>query len=141
MRRSGQGMYRWTHMQRSTRQREAIQAAIQDAGRPLSAHEILQAAQREVPEIGIATVYRNLKLLQADGQVQTVALPEQPPHYEISTHGHHHHFQCTICQRVFDVHACPGNLDKLAPRGFSVQRHELTLYGLCKDCRKSGAGA
>jgi Fur family ferric uptake transcriptional regulator len=47
---------------------------------------------------------------------------------------HHHHFQCTNCQRVFDVHACPGDIDHMAPKGFSVERHELTLYGRCADC-------
>jgi Fur family ferric uptake transcriptional regulator len=38
--------------------------------------------------------------------------------YEVAGHGHHHHFQCTVCQRVFDVHACPGNLASLRQRDF-----------------------
>jgi Fur family ferric uptake transcriptional regulator len=35
---------------------------------------------------------------------------------------------------VFDVHACPGDLGRLAPQGFTVDDHDLTLYGRCKDC-------
>jgi Fur family ferric uptake transcriptional regulator len=32
------------------------------------------------------------------------------------------------------VHDCPGDLAHLAPKGFSVERHELTLYGQCDEC-------
>jgi Fur family ferric uptake transcriptional regulator len=32
------------------------------------------------------------------------------------------------------VHACPGNMSRLAPSGFTVENHDLTLYGRCKDC-------
>ncbi|MFN8961389.1 MAG: transcriptional repressor, partial [Betaproteobacteria bacterium] len=43
-------------------------------------------------------------------------------------------FQCRQCQRVFDVHGCPGNLSRLAPKGFVVEDHDLTLYGRCMSC-------
>jgi Fur family ferric uptake transcriptional regulator len=52
----------------------------------------------------------------------------------LADHHHHHHFQCQQCQKVFDVHACPGDLSRLAPPGFTVKDHDLTLYGDCKDC-------
>jgi Fur family ferric uptake transcriptional regulator len=35
---------------------------------------------------------------------------------------------------VFDVHACPGDLSRLAPPGFTVEDHDLTLYGRCREC-------
>jgi Fur family ferric uptake transcriptional regulator len=49
-------------------------------------------------------------------------------------HKHHHHFQCRQCHRVFDVHGCPGNFNRLAPKGFTVEDHDLTLYGRCTHC-------
>lgn len=121
-------------MERNTRQRTAIEAALIDAARPLSAPEILASAQQSVPGLGIATVYRQLKVLQDQQVIQAVMLPGDNPRYELSGQHHHHHFQCTACQRVFDVHACPGRVEQLAPPGFTVQHHELTLYGLCADC-------
>lgn len=121
-------------MERSTRQRDAIRQALVQAGRPLLPTEILAAAQAEVPALGIATVYRNLKQLAEAGEVQSVELPGQAPRFEPGGHQHHHHFSCTGCQRVFDVHACPGDMQKLAPPGFTVERHELTLFGRCSDC-------
>jgi Fur family ferric uptake transcriptional regulator len=121
-------------MERITRQRNAIRSAIEQAQRPLSPQEVLQAAQAEVPALGLATVYRNLKLLVDAQEVIAVSLPGDSPRYEVARLAHHHHFQCTACQRVFDVHGCPGNLARLAPPGFTVDHHELTLYGRCADC-------
>jgi Fur family ferric uptake transcriptional regulator len=121
-------------MERNTRQRNAIRDAIAQANRPLLPQEVLDAAQQEVPGLGIATVYRNLKVLLEQGELQAVNLPGENPRFERVGHQHHHHFQCRQCQRVFDVHACPGDLSRLAPQGFTVEDHDLTLYGRCKDC-------
>ncbi len=124
-------------MERSTRQRSAIRTVIDAAGRPLSPQEVLETAQAEVPALGMATVYRNLKMLVDEGEIAVVTLPGDSPRYESAEHAHHHHFQCTHCKRVFDVHACPGNLAQLAPKGFTVEHHELTLYGRCDECTAS----
>ncbi|HOX69771.1 MAG TPA: transcriptional repressor [Burkholderiaceae bacterium] len=123
-------------MERSTRQRTAISAVIDSAGRPLSTQEVLDAAQVDVPGLGLATVYRNLKLMVDSGEIAAVTLPGDSPRYESTQHAHehHHHFQCTSCKRVFDVHDCPGDLARLAPKGFTVERHDLTLYGRCDAC-------
>ena len=122
--------------QRGTRQRAAIRAAIDASPRPLLPAEILTLAQQEVAELGIATIYRALKLLVEADQVRLVELPGAAPRYESARHGHHHHFQCRSCARVFDVHRCPGDFSGLAPDGFEVEAHELTLYGRCADCSK-----
>ena len=121
-------------MERNTRQRAAILDAISRASRPLLPKEVLESAQRASPGLGIATVYRNLKVLLAEGLISSVELPGENPRFEMAGGRHHHHFQCTQCQRVFDVHACPGDLSRLAPPGFAVEDHDLTLYGRCKDC-------
>jgi Fur family ferric uptake transcriptional regulator len=120
-------------MERATRQRQAIREALQRADRPLLASEVLEQAKEAVPSLGIATVYRTLKTLVAEESLQIVALPGENPRFEFA-HGHHHHFCCQACKRVFDVHACPGDLSRLVPQGFSIASHELTLYGKCPDC-------
>ena len=129
------GFGRFAHMQRSTRQRTAIRAAIEAAGRPLSPQEVLTAAQVHVPALGLATVYRTLNALAAENELTAVELPGASARYEIAQQDHHHHhFQCTHCDRVFDVHACPGDMAPLAPQGFVVESHEITLYGRCSTC-------
>jgi Fur family transcriptional regulator, ferric uptake regulator len=121
-------------MERITKQGTAILNTIQTAQRPLLAQEILEAASVEVPGMGIATVYRNIKSLVDNGLLTTVHLPGENPRYESAHHHHHHHFHCTRCQKVYDVHDCPGDLKQLAPKGFAVESHELTLYGACDAC-------
>lgn len=126
-------------MERATRQRTAIFTAIASARRPVSPQEILETARSTVDGLGVATVYRTLKALQEDGEIQAVVLPGESARYEAAGQSHHHHFQCTACTRVFDVHQCPGDLQHLAPPGFTVESHELTLYGRCADCAPKAA--
>jgi Fur family transcriptional regulator, ferric uptake regulator len=126
-------------MQRTTRQRLAISAVLRSARRPLSPQEVLEQSRVAGRAIGLATVYRNLKRLVAEGSVHAINLPGDAPRYEASTLAHHHHFQCTRCNRVYDVQGCPGDLRRLAPRGFTVEHHDVTLYGRCSDCGKRQA--
>lgn len=104
------------------------------ADRPLLAQEILTLATGVVPQLSIATVYRNIKALQEEGTIKAVVLPGQNPRYELASRAHHHHFQCRECERVFDLETCPGNLESLAPSGFMVEDHEIILYGRCGEC-------
>lgn len=122
-------------MARSTRQNKAIRHVMALTNRPLLALEIQQKAQKEVPNLGIATVYRNLKQLVEEGVLSVVLLPGDNPRYEMADHPHHHHFVCESCQKVFDVHACPGSFADLLPPDFSVRHHDLTLYGQCNLCQ------
>jgi Fur family ferric uptake transcriptional regulator len=123
-------------MERNTRQRYAIQKAIDHASRPLSPQEILEAAQAEVPGLGIATVYRNLKTLLEGRAIEIVVLPGDSPRYESrqAASQHHHHFQCRVCSKVYDVPGCVSGYEQLAPAGFTVENHEMTLYGVCAAC-------
>ena len=133
-------------MERHTRQRDAVFAALSDNTRSLTPPEICELAQREVPRLNLSTVYRQLRDLLESGEVVRVDLPGQPTRYEAlceaahsSAEHHHHHFHCNACDRVFPIHACPGSMDDLAPKGFRVEQHDLTLHGRCADC--AGAAA
>lgn len=117
-----------------TRQRRAIQSVFEQIDTPLSPQEILEHSQQAVPELGLATVYRTLRALLDEALVSTVELPGEPLRYERAGRGHHHHFQCRGCSRVFEVRGCPGNLPSITPQGFRLERHELVLYGLCEGC-------
>ena len=121
-------------MQRQTRQRDAIRAALAAAARPLSPQELLNAARRALPALGIATVYRTVKALLAEGALHTVELPGAPARYELAGKRHHHHFHCRACDGVFEVEACPAGIRRLLPGGFRLERHEIILYGLCAGC-------
>jgi len=131
---------------RSTRQRAAIRRVIGQADRPLMPAEVLAEAQRFVPALGIATVYRNLKLMVDDGELCVVSLPGETPRFELAESDEHVHLLCRRCNRVFDIYGCPGDFSSILPEGFRVDDYELTLYGVCPACapprrRVSGEGA
>lgn len=121
---------------RDTAQRRAIRTALEAAGRPLGALEVLQAAKSGVPGLGIATVYRTLKGLVEGGEVTAVELPGEAPRYEFAGKEHHHHFLCGACDKVYELGGCLGGLKGLLPRGFKLGSHELLLHGTCASCSK-----
>ena len=123
-------------MQRDTAQRRAIRRALEESGRPLGALEVLESSRRDAPGLGIATVYRALKALGAEGAVATVEIPGQPPRYEAAGKGHHHHFLCARCGKAYELGGCLGGLRGLLPRGFTMASHELLLHGRCAACAR-----
>ncbi len=121
-------------MSYSTRQREVILNVLRQAGRPLTPQDIREQASQNSAGIGLATVYRALKTFMAEAVIVPVEIPGASPCYEPADRGHHHHFICQQCQRVFDLTGCVHGLEALAPQNFCVQRHEIVLYGVCASC-------
>lgn len=143
-------------MERQTRQKKAVIEVLEASGRSLSPVEIWTLAQRGAPSLNLSTVYRQLKSLHDDAQVVRVELPGQSPRFETVCRAgpcarhrgpggadaahphHHHHFHCEVCDLVMPIAGCPGGIERLAPAGFTVERHDLTLHGRCAAC--AGAG-
>jgi Fur family transcriptional regulator, ferric uptake regulator len=122
--------------ERDTQQRRAIRSAIDQSGRPMSPREVLESALPLSPGLGIATVYRTLKSGVDGGWLTQVELPGEPPRYESTGKLHHHHFHCRRCDRVYEIEGCPDGLRGLTPPGFSLEAHEVVLYGLCAECAR-----
>ena len=57
---------------RATIQRDAIRKALTNSPRPLNVDEILSAGQVNVPNLGIVTVYRNIKTMLAEGEIRAI---------------------------------------------------------------------
>lgn len=123
-------------MQRDTVQRRAIRQVFSVARRPLSSGEILNKAREIVPRIGQATVYRTLNAFCREGDIVPVDIPGHTPRYEKAGLGHHHHFVCEGCRKVFELAGCSyaGDAESRLPKGFTVKSHEVILYGQCRDC-------
>ncbi len=127
-------------MKRQTSQRRAILQVLEHAPGPLTPQEVFELASKEQASLGLATVYRNLGNLEANGEVIAVHLPGESTRYEPAGRDHHHHFRCECCEGIFELEAkCPvAVLEGVTlPGGFMVKDHELTLYGLCPNCQES----
>jgi len=132
-------------MERQTRQREAVLDTLAKCGEALTPTEICERARTCVATLNLSTVYRQLKDLVDSGEVMKVEIAGQSTRFEAlceegrahSGRGaphHHHHFHCRSCDRVYPIHKCPGPMRELAPRGFRVEHHDLTLHGRCASC-------
>jgi Fur family ferric uptake transcriptional regulator len=126
-------------MKRTTPQRNAIYRALAGSGRPLSVNEIHKLARDKSGGLGIATVYRNLKLLQSEGEIVAVDLPGHPPRWELARERHHHHFLCLSCDKLFEVPGCPEGLKRLLPQGYTLEEHDILLRGRCDACMRREA--
>lgn len=121
---------------RKTKQRDALRLVLEASQRPLSIAELLEAASKHIDGLGVATVYRAVGALLDDGWIDAVEIPGEPVRYERANKGHHHHFQCERCERVFDIVGCLDNPRKWASPKFKVKSHAVTLYGLCAACAR-----
>ena len=121
-------------MRLKTQQQSSILRVLDELGRPVTPQEILETASVVSPGLGQATVYRVLKRLVETGGVRKIEVAGVPPHYEMKREKHHHFFVCEDCQRMFHLEGCPGGFKELLPHGFSMNSHEVVIYGLCKEC-------
>jgi Fur family ferric uptake transcriptional regulator len=120
-------------IERNTRQKQAIRETFERNDRPLSTDEVHREAARSSRGLGMATVYRSIKALLDDGWLSVVEVPGRNPLYEVAGKGHHHHFSCTACERVYELEGCATVNAKL-PRGFKTTGHDVTFYGTCAAC-------
>jgi len=120
---------------RQTKQRVVIRKILEEQQKAMTAEDILLHAQKSIKNIGLATVYRTIKEYIEEGSISQVHIPGKTPLYEIAPKHHHHHFLCRICEKAFCLPSCPKGLKNMLPKGFVLEDHSVTLYGLCKSCQ------
>lgn len=119
--------------ERSTKQKQVVSKVIKEADRPLTIQEVLDYGKIHLPNLGVATVYREINRLCEIEELKAVNIPGDPLRYEILKH-HHHHFKCTECDKVYEIEGCIKEIKKLVPKGFKSMSHEITFYGSCRAC-------
>ncbi|HBF39578.1 MAG TPA: transcriptional repressor [Firmicutes bacterium] len=121
-----------------TGQRKIILDAFLGVECHVTAEELYEIIKHNNPEIGVATVYRTLKILCEAGLANEVKFSDKVTHYEhLFDHQHHDHLICVKCGQYTEV--CDPEIEelqqKLAERNkFKVLRHRMELYGICKNC-------
>ena len=120
---------------RGTKQRDAIKRSLDESIRPLGPKEILKIASGHVPNLGIATVYRNIKFMVARGDLETVEVPGQAPRYQPPGNGQLPRFVCTKCDRVFNLNGKIQYPKTKTPNGMKIERQEVILYGIRTECK------
>lgn len=125
---------------RITTQREKIVMALLDSKQHMSAEEVLAQLRQQTQAINLATVYRTLDLLWAEGLIYRNDLSDGKIVFAAAAHGPHIHLVCRKCKQVTDADSqlvTPLG-DKLQTEySFAVDLGHLTLFGLCQVCQTS----
>ncbi len=127
---------------RSTRQRAAISALLENREEFRSAQELHDELRRRGEGIGLTTVYRTLQSMAAAGLVDTLRTDTGESLYRRCSEHHHHHLVCRDCGMTVEVQG--GQVEKWTAEiakahGFSDVSHTVEIFGVCAGCTKSGS--
>jgi Fur family ferric uptake transcriptional regulator len=122
---------------RSTRQKAAINAALQQADEFLTAQELHDRLRSQGERVGLATVYRSLQALSDAGEVDQLRTDDGETAYRRCSRGHHHHLVCRACGRTVEVEG-PA-VEKwaeaiAAEHGYVNVAHTVEIFGTCAAC-------
>ena len=127
------------HGIRPTEHRVAVLAALANEPNDATAQEVHAKLAAGGVRIGLATVYRALALLAAEGVVdELMHRPGETCYRLCSEDDHHHHLVCSQCHRVVELPDCELDhwLERVSARhGFVATGHRLEATGLCADCQ------
>ena len=126
---------------RSTRQRSAVSAVLDEADGFLTAQELHARLRSRGDAVGLATVYRALQALSEDGDVDVLRSDDGEAAYRrCRTAEHHHHLVCRRCGHTVEVEgpAVETWAQKVAEaNGFVELSHTAEVFGLCSDCARN----
>lgn len=127
-----------------TSQREIILSTIiKNQHKQLTSEEIYNIIMEKWPNIGIATIYRTMHILQEANIVCKFDSDEDGVKYElrdIKEKYHHPHFICKKCGKVFPVKDFDLDLiekELKKKHDFIVNNYNVKIYGLCPECCKN----
>jgi Fe2+ or Zn2+ uptake regulation protein len=122
---------------RVTMPRLLVHRHLRAADRHVTAEQLYAELAEQVPSLSAATVYDTLDLLDELGLIRRVSTPRGATTYDSRTDDHHHMI-CRACGRVEDLDAEveTAAAEKAAhAAGFAPAFAQLTVSGLCSDCR------
>ena len=124
-----------------TKQREVLLRTLYNSNShftPEALHSAIRSAHPEL-NVGIATVYRTLNLLEESGMATSITFGAQGKKFELANKPHHDHLICKSCNKIieFTDSAIEKKQIQIAnDNGFILTGHIMQLYGICADCAK-----
>lgn len=128
------------HVKRRTVQKEAVREALKETKEFVSAQDLHRRLIDAGSRIGLATVYRQLNNLAAEGQADTIRMGGEQLFRDCGEDAsrHHHHLVCERCGRTVDIEPPSETWFRRVARenGFTVTSHILEIFGTCAECRE-----
>lgn len=126
------------------RKRDAILSGLRSTKAHPSAEMLFATLKPQIPDLSLATVYRNLSLFKKQGLVSSVATVNGTERFDGNTDPHVH-FICNVCDAVIDLEQMqvPDTLRKTAAGccGGEVTGCQLSFSGICAGCLSKSESA
>jgi Fur family ferric uptake transcriptional regulator len=123
-----------------TAPREAILSTLYNNPQHFTSEDLYILVKQIHPNlnIGIATIYRTLTLLENHSLVSSISLGIQGKKFELANQPHHDHIICEICEKIEEfeneeIEKLQQNIAKV--HGFTLTTHLMQLYGVCSSCK------
>ncbi|GIO27838.1 peroxide-responsive transcriptional repressor PerR [Ornithinibacillus bavariensis] len=123
---------------RITPQRHAVLDYLLNSMIHPTADDIYKALEGKFPNMSVATVYNNLRVLRENGLVRELTYGDSSSRFECNL-SDHYHIICESCGKIVDFHyPSLDEVEALAQRvtGFTVSHHRMEVYGICEECQQ-----
>lgn len=123
-------------VQRYSRQRACILQILEGTTSHPTANWVYDQVRKEIPNISLGTVYRNLSKLCGDGMALKLDVGDGTERYDACTTPHYHLY-CKDCGCVSDIHTeYVAQLDAVAAEEnhCRIDFHNLIFCGMCSQC-------
>jgi len=129
-----------TNTLKFTKQRELILKFLYENSEHYTPEDIYTLLKNENPDIniGIATVYRTLTLLEESGIASSISFGAQGKKYELGLKKHHDHLICTACGDIIEFfdETIETQQEEIADKfNFKMTGHTMKIVGLCENCQ------
>ncbi len=125
-----------------TPQREAtVRVLLENEEDHLSAEDVFLLVREKSPDIGLATVYRTLELLNELNVVDKIQFGDGVSRYDLRQEGathFHHHLVCLECGAVDEIQEdLLEDVESIVEDkwNFIIKDHRLTFHGICYRCQ------
>jgi len=127
---------------RLTRSRRAVLQVLSASSEHLKVAEVHRRARMIDPQVGLASVYRTMDLLEQLHLVKHVHMEHRHRHYARITEHHGHHLVCNGCGLVVEFSDCQlERLTRTLARRtkFQIEGHCVEFFGRCRKCRRQAS--
>lgn len=123
---------------KKSKQRDALLNELQSRYDHPTAEDLYISIKKDIPNLSLGTVYRNLNLLHSEGEIVKIS-SDGADRFDGNIIPHCH-FVCRKCGKMKDIplpeDAFPITYDTIKSVDGTVERYSLTLFGLCGECLK-----
>ncbi len=120
-----------------SKQREIILKTLRENPIHPTADMLFALVRNELPNVSLATVYRNLNQLAEQGVIRKISALDDKVHFDHNLESHYH-FICIKCKKVYDVpyDVAPDLAKALREHtGLEALAADVLFKGICNHCK------